>query len=507
MKREYHSIKYALYILMMGFGLLFADRTVLAQEELQLKAVVADYQSVLLQWDCDSEEDTFQVRRRLKGENEYTVLATTPGQIGTMECYDYNVEMGNTYSYRVVQLSGDVVKRESQMISLQVKLPSPSRLKGKVIKDSRVKLSWDKVSRATGYTIYRSTKAKKGYVKLATVRQNTYTDYDIKKGKSYYYKIVANYKKKQAWSSNKCNAVCISVKPATPKVVGSYAKKKIKLTWKKVNGADYYDIYKKNAKGKYVLISQTSKLNFIDSNVKSGKTYLYKVAAVKQTGESVLKGKASVPCKVLASAVDPNKKMVALTYDDGPGMYTKDIVKCLKENQAKATFFVVGSNIDSYKSALKAADKIGCEIGNHTYSHADLSRESKEAIWKEIQKTDSKLCRVIGKKTTVMRPPYGSVNSTVKENVGKPMILWSIDTRDWEHRDSSRTISAVMNNIQDGDIVLMHDIHYSTKTASLSLIPQLRRAGYQLVTVSELAKHRGYKLQKGQVYHYFKKKK
>ena len=221
-------------------------------------------------------------------------------------------------------------------------------------------------------------------------------------------------------------------------------------------------------------------------------------------GKSV-KSKASSVCKIMASTIDPNKKMVALTFDDGPGPYTKEIVACLKKNNAKATFFVLGCNVDSYKSAVKEASKIGCEIGNHSYSHPNMANLSAQEIQSEIERTDSKVKKITGKAPTIMRTPGGAVNSTVKANVGKPIIMWSIDTLDWKHRNTNKTIQTVLSQVKDGDIVLMHDIHAPTKDAALSLIVTLRRQGYQLVTVSELAQYRGYQMKKGTVYYNFRK--
>ena len=266
-------------------------------------------------------------------------------------------------------------------------------------------------------------------------------------------------------------------------------------------------MYKKNTKGKYEQIATTKKLTYTDKSVKKGKYYSYKVVASYQVEEQIIKGKYSKECKVLADTIDPKKKMVALTFDDGPGPYTKAIVKCLKKNDGRATFFVLGQKVDSYKDTVKEAYKIGCEIGNHSYDHSNLANLSGAGIKEQMKKTDKKVKKVIGKNTTVMRPPYGSTSSSVKSSVGKPLILWSIDTLDWKTRSKSKTVSAVMNNVKDGDIILMHDIHEPTKEANLTLIPKLRKQGYQLVTVSELAKYRGHKLTKGRTYSSLRKKK
>lgn len=307
-------------------------------------------------------------------------------------------------------------------------------------------------------------------------------------------------------TANTTEAAVKYPKPGTTKVDGQFGKKKIKLTWDKVKKADVYYVYKMDSKGKFKQIASTNKLTYSDKDVKRGNYYTYKVVAAYEVDGQFVKGKSSKACKVLADTVDPSKKMVAITFDDGPGPYTKEIVKCLKKNESRATFFVLGQSVDSYKSSVKAAYKIGCEIGNHSYSHSNLPSLSQGDIKSQMQKTDQKVKAITGKSTTVMRTPYGATSANVKNAVGKPIILWSIDTLDWKTRNKSKTISAVMDNVKDGDVILMHDIHEPTKEAALTIIPRLRRQGYQLVTVSELAKYRGYKMQNGSVYHNFYKK-
>lgn len=296
-------------------------------------------------------------------------------------------------------------------------------------------------------------------------------------------------------------------KPGTPVVTGEYIKKKVQLTWEAADKAQIYYIFKKNAEGKFVKIAETDRTSYKDKAVEKGKDYYYKVRAVYQGTDGLIKGNRSKVCKVSVDNIDPNKKMVALTFDDGPGKYTKTIVDCLKENNAKATFFVVGRSVNSNPGAVRYAYKAGCEIGSHSYNHSNLAKLSATDVKKEMSDTDKLIKKITGSKATLMRPPYGSIGDVTKKNVGKPMILWSIDTLDWKTRDTKKTIDAVMKNVKDGDIVLMHDIHEPTKDAALQIIPKLKKQGYQLVTVSELAKYRGYNLEKGVSYRTMYKKK
>lgn len=194
---------------------------------------------------------------------------------------------------------------------------------------------------------------------------------------------------------------------------------------------------------------------------------------------------------VLTRKIDKNKKMVALTYDDGPSVYTPTILKTLKKNDSVATFFVVGSRVSTYSKTVQKAYDNGCQIGNHTYDHKILTRVGKKEVQKQVSKTNRAVKKVIGINPVVMRPPGGATSSNIKSWVGMPSIIWSIDTLDWKTRDSASTQKAVLNHVKDGDIVLMHDLYKATATASQTIIPELTRRGYQLVTVSELAECRG----------------
>lgn len=198
--------------------------------------------------------------------------------------------------------------------------------------------------------------------------------------------------------------------------------------------------------------------------------------------------------------IDPRKPMIAITYDDGPGPYTDHVLDVLERYDAKATFFIVGNRVSSYPKQLKRAYNLGCQIGSHTWSHPMLAGLSAGAISEQMQATDAAVRAVIGENTTIMRPPGGSINDTVKATVGKPLITWSLDPQDWKYRNSSYVTNYVLNNVRDGDIILLHDIHYSTAVATETLIPELMKRGYQLLTVDELAYYKGYNMSAGTVY-------
>lgn len=190
---------------------------------------------------------------------------------------------------------------------------------------------------------------------------------------------------------------------------------------------------------------------------------------------------------------EKQKPVVALTFDDGPdGEKTEELLEVLKENGARATFFVLGQQVNKYPKLLKKMVDYDCEIGNHTYSHANLNSLNERKLNEEIEKTNRIIEHVTdGYRASLMRPPGNNCNNKVKNMLKQPIILWSIDTLDWKHKNVSKTIDTVLNHVSDGSIVLMHDIHKESIEAAKVLIPKLIEKGYDLVTVSEMAQIKG----------------
>ena len=191
------------------------------------------------------------------------------------------------------------------------------------------------------------------------------------------------------------------------------------------------------------------------------------------------------------------KKSIALTFDDGPGQYTEELLDCLEENNAHATFFMLGQLVGQYPDEVKRKVELGCEIGNHSWDHQDMLNLSIEDVVKEFGDTDQALIDACGQESTVIRPPYGDCIDEIISAVGKPFILWSIDRLDWKYLDADLDYNGIMNdsNLGDGAVILMHDIHGPSVDAALRLIPDLIAQGYKLVTVSEMAAAKNVTLQ------------
>ena len=199
--------------------------------------------------------------------------------------------------------------------------------------------------------------------------------------------------------------------------------------------------------------------------------------------------------------VSPEPKgMIALTFDDGPSDFTDRLLDCLEANNVKATFFLAGQEVEYFQEPVKRMEELGCEIGNHSYDHPDLTTLSADDAASQLSRTDQLIQDLTGHIATVVRPPYGSYNDTVAETAARPLILWSVDTLDWETQNADSTVQNVMDNASDGQIILMHDIFKESVDAAEIFIPQLLQEGYQLVTVSELAAAKGITLENGTAY-------
>ena len=198
-------------------------------------------------------------------------------------------------------------------------------------------------------------------------------------------------------------------------------------------------------------------------------------------------------------------KYVALTFDDGPsGRYTSRLLDGLKERGAHATFLLCGYRIKEYPTEAKRIVEEGHEVGNHGYSHKNMQQLSRREIAKEIMDTQALLpenCRI-----RFLRPPGGCCSDAVRqvaEARNLAILNWSVDPKDWAIQDAAAVEQAVVKNVTDGDVILLHDMSDSSVNAALRIIDQLSAQGYQFVTASQLAALRGCIPKAGKTYHHF----
>lgn len=198
------------------------------------------------------------------------------------------------------------------------------------------------------------------------------------------------------------------------------------------------------------------------------------------------------------------KKIVALTFDDGPSTTTTPrLLEILREKNAVATFFELGKLVRDNPDITRQIVAQGGEVGSHTMYHQNFNKISSVAIKNDINEAGSVLGEIIGD-VKFTRTPYGITNGNVKSAVGTPIILWTVDTLDWQSRDSEAIKAVVRDMIFDGAIILMHDIYDTTVDAVPDIIDYLRSNGYDLVTVSQMAEIRGVELEPGKIYGSFR---
>ena len=202
--------------------------------------------------------------------------------------------------------------------------------------------------------------------------------------------------------------------------------------------------------------------------------------------------------------IDKNQPMVAFTFDDGPNHNTSRVLDILEKYHVKATFFVLGCNIRGNETIIKRMDDLGMEIGNHMYSHQLSTRMTNEEMNYEIEEVDQLLFNIIRKRTTLIRPSYGSYNRRIQKNTDKAIILWNVDTLDWKYHYSRGIYQKVIESVHDGDIILLHDIYSATANSLELIIPKLLEQNYQFVTVSELFYYKKLGLGGGKIYRYAK---
>ena len=200
----------------------------------------------------------------------------------------------------------------------------------------------------------------------------------------------------------------------------------------------------------------------------------------------------SAEVKVYRS-VATDKKQIALTFDDGPHpILTPQILSILAQYGVPATFFMVGQNIRNYPDVARAVIKAGHEVGNHTFSHPHIGNLGEAAIFEEIGKCEDALEELCEYRPHLLRTPQGALTPSLERCLLDDdyiLILWSLDTRDWEHKSTAHLTRTVLENVQAGDIILMHDfIGHNSKTpeALEKIIPVLLSQGYEFVTVSAL---------------------
>ena len=182
-----------------------------------------------------------------------------------------------------------------------------------------------------------------------------------------------------------------------------------------------------------------------------------------------------------------NRKVVALTFDDGPNpATTNQALDTLSKYGIKATFFVLGKNVSGNEEILKRMKSDGHVIGNHSWSHPVLSKLSLDEAKKQITDTEDALTKVLGSSSKLMRPPYGAITDDIRNSLDLSFIMWDVDSLDWKSKNEAAILTEIQREVKNGSIILMHDIHAETVNALPKVIDYLKGQGYDFVTIPDL---------------------
>ncbi|MBE3001591.1 polysaccharide deacetylase family protein [Nocardiopsis sp. HNM0947] len=194
------------------------------------------------------------------------------------------------------------------------------------------------------------------------------------------------------------------------------------------------------------------------------------------------------------------EQCVALTFDDGPDEYTDELLDTLNAHGAAATFYLLGSKVEDHAATVERMAQEGHEVGNHTWDHPELPTLSTEEIAEQIERTDEAIAEVTGEVPETMRPPYGELDETVRQTVDHPMLLWDVDTLDWQSLDPEAVTDVAVEETAQGSVVLFHDVHESTVEAIPYVLKELDKQGFTFVTVDQLFD--GQELESGATYNH-----
>lgn len=367
--------------------------------------------------------------------------------------------------------------------------------------NNSAKLSWKRVGSSDGYFVYQ----KKGdkFKKIKTVKDPQKLDCTVKNldDSTAYTFVVKAFKqnKKKLVESEKFTEVSAFTNPKQQVAeVEAVQPNSLKISWQANSKCGGYEIQYAKSKD----FSDKQSINVKDVNSEStdvmelavGDEYNVRVRSYVYFNEQKINGKWSKikNAKVLDAAgiakVDATKPMIAVTFDDGPGYNgaSDRILDVIEKYHIKATFFMIGSNASNLTKNVKRKVALGCQIGNHTYNHEHYG---KNVTPNDIIKGSDAIEKACGVRPTAFRSPGGITTELIRKTCKQektPLYYWSLDTQDWKSRNADKVYNAVIKNVSDGDIILMHEIYGSTADAFERMVPVLLKKGYQFVTCDEL---------------------
>ncbi len=369
-------------------------------------------------------------------------------------------------------------------------------------------VAWDKVGSADGYFVYFKMSDDEKFTKIATIKDSSITSFKAEELLSAcnYSAYVNAYKTTRKGVVESKNHSVLTFKTNPEKMAIDVESDDIgvmEIEWKANMRVTGYEIqYVPGSdfkKAETLYIKNPDKASAKVKDLKSDKDYSVRVRAYTLNNGEKIYGEWSEISKIAImqgvdlNHLDPNKPMIAITYDDGPGYNSASdkILDVLEKYGVRATFFMVGKNAADHPDNVKRKIALGCEIGNHTYDH---NHYGKNVTANDIKKSSEAIYKAGGAYPTCFRSPGGITTDAIRSECKKEkmaLYYWSLDTQDWKSRNADSVYKAVMNNVKDGDIILMHEIYNSTAEATKRIVPELIKRGYQLVTCKELVAVKG----------------
>lgn len=380
----------------------------------------------------------------------------------------------------------------------------------------QVLLSWEKVKNADGYRVMmaKGDADLEEYQTISDPNAQSITISGLDQASSYRFAVMTLRGNK---AGKPTETDVVHTLPLAPEITSLFSSDPgtIHVDWSKNDSANGYIVeYKKNTEDysadTTLSIGDPSQCSADITDLAVDTDYTVRVCATADLGETVksapspeqtvtVTAKKVEPVPKAADqkpdqAIDPNKPMIALTFDDGPAVNTDSsdrILDVLEKHHAKASFFMVGYYASQNPDNVKRKAELKMELGNHTWDH---SRYGNDVTPDDIRRTSNQIHDITGQFSTCFRSPGGMTTSAIlSECAAENMAAyyWSIDTQDWKSRDADAVYQSVMNNVQDGDIILMHEIYDSTADAVERMVPELIAQGYQLVTCHDLITLKG----------------
>ena len=218
-------------------------------------------------------------------------------------------------------------------------------------------------------------------------------------------------------------------------------------------------------------------------------------------GSLLLHGQPGKEEGLAAGEVAADGPIIALTFDDGPSDYTIELAQGLADRGVKATFFVLGKQVEKYPEETALLAELGHQIGSHGYDHsASFTVLSDQALADQLDQTIAAVEEAAGVEPVYVRPPYGSINKRTAQKIPQPLMLWTLDTRDWATQDADSVRESILSQAKDGSVVILHDGYPTTVEGVLEAVDTLLAEGWQFVTLEEYYAKQGMTPEPGQVY-------